>query len=143
MRLNRTIHGTIAAIMLTVLALYMCGCSTFKASDETVTYNVKTPDVVTKHSVDVWRGSVLTKSDAEGVFVEYGNVKVGVNKYSQSGDAEMKEAIGNAIVNGILAYGTYGAAPAVKAAVKATLKGSATNCVGGACAPVVDAACKP
>ena len=142
------------ALGIAVLAI-VSGCSTFKASDETVTYNVKNPDIVTKHSVDVWRGSVLTKSDAEGVYVKYGDVEVGVNKYSQSGDSQMMETIGNAIVNGILAYGTYGAAPAVKAAVKGTLKDgikeAATNCADGSCAAVpasplcapVDPNCKP
>ncbi len=130
-------------VCLAFLIFLACGCSTFKASYQTETFNVKNPDIKTVSGWDVWRGSVLTKSSAENVAVKYGDVEVDVNKYAQSGDSKMVDAIGSAIVNGILAYATYGGAPAVKSAVMATLKGAVTNCAPDVCAPVLDDACKP
>ena len=117
----------ITVLGLTVLALYLTGCSFFKANDYTKSYDEKNPSVVVEHEVGVTSMSVMTKKGLDGLSVDYGNVKIGVNKYSQAGDTEMMTAIGNAIVNGIIAYGTYGAAPAVKAAVIASLSGTSTN----------------
>jgi len=119
-----------------LLSLSICaGCSVFNANDYSRTYDEKNPSIVTEHEVSVTSASVLTKKGLDGLSVDYGIVKIGVNKYNQAGDAEMINAIGNAITSGILAYFTYGTAPAVKAAVAATLQSSATNAIPAALAP--------
>ena len=104
-----------------ILMLLFTGCSIFNANDYSRTYDEKNPSIVTEHEVSVTSASVLTKKGLDGLSVDYGIVKIGVNKYNQAGDAEMANAIGNAITSGILAYFTYGTAPAVKGAVMATL----------------------
>jgi len=113
----------------------LTGCSTFNASHDeektTTTYvngNVTTV-VVEQKDIDIWRGNVFMNASVESVGVEYGNVKVNVGNFQQTGDYRSIEAVGNAITSGILAYFTYGTAPAVKAAVAATLQSSATNAV--------------
>jgi hypothetical protein len=113
----------------------LTGCSVFNANDYTRTYDEKNPSIVTEHEVSVTSASVLTKKGLDGLSVDYGVVKIGVNKYNQAGDAEMANAIGNAITSGIIAWFTYGTAPAVKAAVAATLQSSATNAIPAALAP--------
>ena len=67
--------------------------------------------------------------------IEWGDVKVDIGGYSTVGDAASINAIGNAITSGIIAWFTYGTAPAVKAAVAATLQSSATNAIPAALAP--------
>jgi len=113
----------------------LTGCSTFNASHDeektTTTYvngNVTTV-VVEQKDIDIWRGNVFMNASVESVGVEYGNVKVNVGNFQQTGDYRSIEAVGNAITSGILAYFTYGTAPAVKAAVAATLQSSATNAI--------------
>jgi hypothetical protein len=112
------------------------GCSTFIVSDDTVTttvtekFGVTTTETV-EHEVDVWRGNVFMNASVEKAGIEYGNVKVNVGNFQQAGDYKSIEATGNAIVNGIVAWMTYGTAPAVKGAVMATLlpaqPGASTN----------------
>jgi hypothetical protein len=120
--------------LLAILCL-CSGCSVFNANDYTRTYDENNPSIVTEHEVSVTSASVLTKKGLDGLSVDYGIVKIGVNKYNQVGDAEMANAIGNAITSGIIAWFTYGTAPAVKAAVAATLQSSATNAIPAALAP--------
>lgn len=113
--------------LIPFVILLVTGCSTFYAEDETVSYDIKNPSIVTEHEVSVWSASLLTKKGLDGLSVDYGNVKIGVNKYTQAGDAEMMNAIGNAIVNGIIAYGTSGSAPVVKGVVMTTLMATQQN----------------
>lgn len=127
-----------SAIILALVA----GCSTFKVGDETTTTTTTTTNgvpvtVEVKHEVDVWRGNVLMNASVEQANIKYGNVTVDVGNFKQAGDVDSINAIGSAISNGIMAYFTYGSSAAVKGAVMATLKSSATNCVDGACAPVM------
>lgn len=122
-----------SASVLALCMVALCGCSTFMASDQMTTRDRKNPDLITTHDVSVWRGSVLMKSELDTATIKYGEVEIGIGGFSQQGDKEMAEAIGNAISNGIVAWFTYGTAPAVKGAVMATLKGTVTNEVGKAC----------
>jgi hypothetical protein len=115
------------ALSFVLSLILITGCSTFNASHDeektTTTYvngEVKTV-VVENKDIDVWRGNVFMNASVESVGVEYGNVKVNVGNFQQAGDYKSIEATGNAIVNGIVAWMTYGTAPAVKGAVMASL----------------------
>ena len=104
----------------------LAGCSTFQVSDDSVTTTVTKKDGVTttvtvEHDVDVWRGNVFMNASVEQANIKYGQVEVGIGNFQQAGDYKSIEATGNAIVNGIIAWMTYGTAPAVKGAVMATL----------------------
>lgn len=117
----------VIGVALLVALLLFTGCTLFNANDYTKSFDKNKPDVVIEHEVSVWGGSVLTKKGIDGLKVDYGEVKISVDKYSQAGDTEMMNAIGNAIVNGIIAYGSYGTVPAVKGAVMLALQPNATN----------------
>jgi hypothetical protein len=126
-------------IALSAIAI-LAGCSTFKVSDDSVTTTTTekfgvTTTVVTEHEVDVWRGNVFMNASVEMANIEYGEVKVNIGNFQQAGDYKSIEAVGNAITSGIIAWFTYGTAPAVKAAVSSALKASETNSVVGACSP--------
>ena len=127
MIVNKTMPGVIVVLGLTVLVLYMTGCSIFNANDYTRTYDKNNPDIVTVHEVSVTGASVLTKKGIDDLGVKYGEVEISLGKYSQATDTEGINAIGNAITSGIIAYFTYGTAPAVKGAVMLALQPNATN----------------
>jgi hypothetical protein len=110
------------------LSLSICaGCSLFDVDDNTVTTTTFDPRtgisaVVVDHSVDVTRLNCLMNTSVEQTHIKYGQVTVDVGGYSQKGDTESIEAVGNAISNGIMAWMTYGTSAAVRAAVMATLQ---------------------
>jgi hypothetical protein len=85
--------------------------------------------------VTVVRCGVLNDTKLEDAYLKWGNADIGVGSYANKGDAAMADAIGSAITSGIIAWFTYGTAPAVKAAVTTALKESSTNCVAAACSP--------
>jgi len=111
------------------------GCNTGMVSSRVTTQTATiafdgTPKTVTEENrVTLVRGTLLVNSEVDKARIEWGNVKVDIGGYSTVGDAASINAIGNAITSGILAYFTYGTAPAVKAAVAATLQSSATNAI--------------
>ena len=81
----------------------------------------------TTRKVIITRGELLTVSETKGMVIDYLGVKASVDTDSTRGDVASITAIGNAITAGIIAYGTYGAAPAVNAAVESALRAIGTN----------------
>jgi len=126
-------------LMFAVMAaMLMTGCQTVYLTDKTVKKNGES------HVVTAIEASVLSDQKLQDLDVDYNGVKIKVANWSTKGDAEFIKAVGDAIVNGILAYGTMGGTEAVRAAVKSSLSAkapkAASDCVGDACAP---APCPP
>jgi hypothetical protein len=117
----------IAGAVIAVTMLLTSGCNTgmVSSSVETTTATIAfdgTPKTVTqKNDVLAMRGTFLVNTEVDKTNIKWGDVTIGVGGYSTAGDVESINAIGNAISNGILAYFTYGTAPAVKGAVMASL----------------------
>lgn len=88
------------------------------------------------------RFGVFNDTAVNNASLRWGSVRLDVGEYANKGDVESIEAVGNAITSGIMAYFTYGTAPAVKGAVEAALKPVATNAVKAVCAPS-DTNCVP
>jgi hypothetical protein len=91
----------------------------------------------TSHVVTAVESSLISNQKLQDLDVDYNGVKIKVQNWSTKGDAEFVKALGNAIINGILAWGTMGTSEAIRAAVEASLAAKAsasTNCVDN-CAP--------
>jgi hypothetical protein len=113
-----------------VIALSMLlnsGCNTGMVSSrvttttETIATNGTPVTVTQENRVTLTRGTLLVNSEVDKANVKWGDVTVSVGGYSTTGDADSINALGNAITSGIMAYFTYGTAPAVKGAVMASL----------------------
>jgi hypothetical protein len=86
----------------------------------------------------IMRAGVFNDTSVNNASLRWGNVRLDVGEYANKGDVASIEATGDAIMRGLVAYGSMGASEATRAIVMATLKGSATNaidCAGGECAP--------
>lgn len=84
------------------------------------------------------RFGVFNDTAVNNASLRWGPVRLDVGEYANKGDVESIDAVGNAISNGIIAWFTYGTAPAVKGAVKAALSTTSTNapgCATGDCSP--------
>jgi len=129
------IKSILFGAVIAITMLLTSGCNTGMVSSRVTTQTATiafdgTPKTVTEENrVTLVRGTLLVNSEVDKARIEWGNVKVDIGGYSTVGDAASINAIGNAITSGILAYFTYGTAPAVKAAVAATLQSSATNAI--------------
>jgi hypothetical protein len=107
--------GLAVAIIIAIIAGCTTGCQMVYLKDK----NVKKDG--TSHVVTAIEASLISNQKLQDLDVDYNGVKIKVQNWSTKGDAEFVKAIGNAIVNGILAYGSAGAAPAVQAAVMSSL----------------------
>ena len=97
---------------------------------------VFTPDAT------LMRVGIFNDTKVNNASLRWGNVKLDVGEYANKGDVASIEATGDAIMRGLVAYGSMGASEATRAIVMAALKGSSTNaveCAGSDCAPAVPA----
>ena len=86
----------------------------------------------------IMRAGVFNDTSVNNASLRWGNVKLDVGEYASKGDVASIEAVGDAIMRGLVAYGSMGASEATRAIVMAALKGSATNdlgCAGNQCEP--------
>jgi hypothetical protein len=114
---------------ITLLSIAMLtGCQTVYLKDKSVKKNGDS------HVVTAIQASVLSDQRLQDLDVDYNGVKIKVQNWATKGDAVFVDALGSAISNGILAYGTFGGSEAVKAAVSATLKDKITDAAENPCA---------
>ena len=122
-----TLFNIIPILFILLFLAVTVGCNTgmVSSSVETTTTTIAkdgTPKTVTeKNDVLAMRGTVLVNTDVDKANIKWGDVNVSVGSLSTSGDAASIDALGSAISNGIIAWFTYGTAPAVKGAVIASL----------------------
>ena len=86
----------------------------------------------------IMRAGLFNDTSVNNASLRWGNVKLDVGEYASKGDVASIEATGDAIMRGLVAYGSMGASEATRAIVMAALKGAATNavnCADGNCAP--------
>lgn len=93
---------------------------------------VFTPDAT------LMRVGIFNDTKVNNASLRWNNVKFDVGEYANKGDVASIEATGDAIMRGLVAYGSMGASEATRAIVMAALKGGATNAVNAACAPSSD-----
>ena len=86
----------------------------------------------------ILRAGILNDTAVNNASLRWGNVRLDVGEYANKGDVASIEAVGEAIMRGLVAYGTMGASEATRAIVMASLKGSSTNAV-----PCADGNCEP
>jgi len=122
---------TLASITAVTL---LTGCQSVYLKDKTVNKDGSS------HTVTAIEAAVLSDQKLQDLDVDYNGVKIKVASWAAKGDTEFITAVGDAIVSGIMAYGTLGGSEAVKAAVKGSLSKAATNCVDGSCAPAIPCA---
>jgi hypothetical protein len=89
------------------------------------------------------RAGIFNDTKVNNASLRWGNVKLDVGEYANKGDVASIDATGDAIMRGLVAYGTMGASEATRAIVMAALKGTSTNAVEAACSPDNPAACAP
>jgi len=93
---------------------------------------VFTPDAT------LMRVGIFNDTNVNNASLRWNNVKLDVGEYANKGDVASIDATGEAIMRGLVAYGTMGASEATRAIVMAALKGSSTNavdCADGKCTP--------
>jgi len=86
------------------------------------------------------RAGIFNDTKVNNASLRWGNVKLDFGEYANKGDVASIDAAGEAIMRGLVAYGTMGASEATRAIIMASLKGSSTNavpCTDGNCAPAV------
>jgi hypothetical protein len=84
------------------------------------------------------RVGIFNDTKVNNASLRWANVKLDVGEYANKGDVASIEATGDAIMRGLVAYGSMGASEATRAIVMAALKGTATNdlgCAGNQCEP--------
>ena len=89
------------------------------------------------------RAGIFNDTKVNNASLRWGNVKLDVGEYANKGDVASIDATGDAIMRGLVAYGSMGASEATRAIVMAALKGTSTNAVEAACSPDNPAACAP
>jgi len=87
------------------------------------------------------RAGIFNDTKVNNASLRWGNVKLDVGEYANKGDVASIEATGEAIMRGLVAYGSMGASEATRAIVMASLKGSSTNAVEAICSPGNPSAC--
>jgi len=108
-------------IGIILAALLLTGCNTFMI----VNKDYEKGELTKK----VWaiKCDLLAVNETKGLDIDYQGVKIKLDSQSSKGDKESIEALGKAITEGIMAYMTYGAEPAVQAAIIAALNKAKTN----------------
>jgi len=124
-------------VAVTAGIVLVTGCSTGWVSSrvETTTATVAfdgTPKTVTeKNDVLAVRGSLLVSAEVEKAQIKWGDVLISVGALSSTGDSVTTKILTDAIVQGIIAWATYGTEPAIQSAVSSAIlmaqKNSATN----------------
>lgn len=91
---------------------------------------VFTPDAT------LMRAGIFNDTKVNNASLRWNNVKLDVGEYANKGDVASIDAVGDAIMRGLVAYGTMGASEATRAIVMAALNGASTNapeCASGDC----------
>jgi hypothetical protein len=86
----------------------------------------------------IMRAGLFNDTAVNNASLRWGNVWLDVGEYANKGDVASIEAVGEAIMRGLVAYGTMGASEATRAIVMASLKAASTNavpCADGNCTP--------
>lgn len=82
---------------------------------------------VDTEDLTVVRVGVFNDTRIDNASLTWGGASIGVGAYASKADAASIKATGDAIMNGLMAYGTLGASEATRALVMATLRQASTN----------------
>jgi hypothetical protein len=128
---------------MTSVCMLLTGCSTWRVNDDTImttTTKKGSPEtIVKKHTVSVWKGSMLMNSSVDNADLTYGPVRLKMGGVIVAGDTATTRAIADGIIGGITAYFTSGASSVVKGVYKGMTSGSldaSTSDAGGGCCEV-------
>jgi len=124
-------------VAVTASIVLVTGCSTGWVSSQTETttntiaFDGTPKTVIEQNDVLAVRSSLLVSAEVEKAQIKWGDVLISVGALSSTGDSVTTKILTDAIVQGIIAWATYGTEPAVQSAVSSILakvqKNSATN----------------